>query len=166
MWSLDVMNPRHMNRAAVAFLPFVSDLWRGNWGHVSDNKKLISQPSVGKKVLLITQTRHHGQTHTHTPALTHWLTTVNELWPLLYKHDWYSDDSQAMCMCSYTCVCVCCFRVPGSLGNNWRRSSINFTDRGMPRAPFTDRALVCWATIHSRCTKYHSRWHAFLLILY
>lgn len=166
MWSLDVMNPRHMNRAAVAFLPFVSDLWRGNWGHVSDNKKLISQPSVGKKVLLITQTRHHGQTHTHPHSHTGWPQLMS------YGHISTNMTDTAMivrqCVCVHirVCVCVCCFRVPGSLGNNWRRSSINFTDRGMPRAPFTDRALVCWATIHSRCTKYHSRWHAFLLILY
>lgn len=64
----------------------------------------------------------------------------------------------------YRCVSVCCFKVPGSLGNNWCKSSINFTDRGALCASFTSWAPVCCVTIHSPCTiatKYHSFWVAF-----
>lgn len=64
----------------------------------------------------------------------------------------------------HLCVSVCCFEVPGSLGNNWCKSSINFTDRGVLCASFTYWAPVCWVIICSRCTiatKYHSCWDAF-----
>lgn len=105
-----------------------------------------------------TDARTHTQTQTHT---------VNDLWPRLYQHDWYSNDSQALWLCTYTvsvCVSVCCFELPGSLGNNWCKSSINFTDRGVLCASFTYWAPVCRVIIHSRCTiatKYHSSCDAF-----
>lgn len=59
-----------LNLSPCIFWLFVSDLWCGNWGQVSDNRKLILQPSEGMKVLLIIQTRHHGQTHTYMHADT------------------------------------------------------------------------------------------------
>lgn len=49
--------------AAASASGLLSDLLCGNWGYASDKRKLISQPSEGISVLLIIQTRHHGQTH-------------------------------------------------------------------------------------------------------
>lgn len=51
---------------------------------------------------------------------THQLTALNELWPLLYKHDRYRADSGPVCARGCT---------RGSLGNNWCTASISSPDR-------------------------------------
>lgn len=91
---------------------FLSDLWCGNWGHVSDNRKLTSNHRAKYKVLLITRTRHHGykhtQSHAHTPThtLLPCLTVVNELW--LHKDDFYRNLSLyvyfSVCFFQFACV--------------------------------------------------------------
>lgn len=84
------------------------------------------------------------------------------------SYDCVSTNTTDAAMIVGHCVCVdilyisvCSCKVPGSLGNNSWKSSINFIDRGVLFPCFTHWAPVCWLVIHSWCTnatKYHSSW--------
>lgn len=122
---------------------------RGNWGHVSDNRKLRSQPSAGKKAPLITQTRHHGQTHGGAHSDWPWLMSYGSVFTNITNTA--VTVSQCVCVCVHFCQCVF-FSGSWVIRNNWRKSSINFTHPGTLCSPLTLWAPVCWAVIHSWCT--------------
>lgn len=128
---------------------FMSDLSCGNWGHVSDNRKLRSQPSAGKKAPLITQTRHHGQTHGGAHSDWPWLMSYGSVFTNIT--DTAVTVSQCVCVCVHFCQCVF-FSGSWVIRNNWRKSSINFTHPGTLCGSLTLWAPVCWAIIHSWCT--------------
>lgn len=96
------INVRNMNRAALAFMLFMSDLWRGNWGHVSDNRKLRSQPSAGKQAPLITQTGHHGQTRGRAHTDWPWLMSYGSI----FTNITHIAVAVWQCLCVRFCPCV------------------------------------------------------------